>query len=170
LALELLICSATSGMTSSTASVPITVICSLRASKISSMSLLGGSASVTSLSRRAARGPLVQAAMVLRRVALSAQNVHRSDGARAALARHTHRLRGALVEAVIGSAPIAAEGAVAFGVSWWLVQQALNTAILNLPVVDDLSPTIWALMSTDTGQYGPSRTRRRRHGGGMSRG
>ncbi|QSZ53915.1 transposase family protein [Paenarthrobacter sp. AT5] len=38
-------------------------------------------------------------------------------------ARSTQRLREALVAAVIGSGRAAAEAAVSFGVSWWLVQR-----------------------------------------------
>ena len=55
-------------------------------------------------------------------------------------ARSTRRLRDALVAAVIGSGRAAAEAAAAFGVSWWLVQQALDSAALTLPDVDALSP------------------------------
>ncbi|GAB3523552.1 transposase [Arthrobacter monumenti] len=57
-----------------------------------------------------------------------------------ARARSTRRLRDALVEAVIGSGRAAAETAAAFGVSWWLVQRALDSAVLTLPDVDALSP------------------------------
>lgn len=55
-------------------------------------------------------------------------------------ARSTRRLRDALVSAVIGSGRAAAEAASSFGVSWWLVQQALNSAALTLPDVDALAP------------------------------
>ncbi len=55
-------------------------------------------------------------------------------------ARSTHRLREALVAAVIGSGRAAAETAASFGVSWWLVQRALDSAALTLPDVDALSP------------------------------
>ena len=57
-----------------------------------------------------------------------------------ARARSTRRLRDALVDAVVGSGRAASEAAAAFGVSWWLVQRALNTAILALPDVNLLSP------------------------------
>ncbi|WP_285249471.1 ISL3 family transposase [Pseudarthrobacter sp. fls2-241-R2A-168] len=55
-------------------------------------------------------------------------------------ARSTHRLREALVAAVIGSGRAAAEAAASSGVSWWLVQRALDTAALTLPDVDALTP------------------------------
>ncbi|MFJ6314434.1 ISL3 family transposase [Pseudarthrobacter oxydans] len=55
-------------------------------------------------------------------------------------ARSTHRLREALVAAVIGSGRAAAEAAASFGVSWWLVQRALDSAALTLPDVDALAP------------------------------
>jgi transposase len=55
-------------------------------------------------------------------------------------ARSTRRLRDALVAAVIGSGRAAAEAASSFGVSWWLVQRALDSAALTLPDVDDLAP------------------------------
>jgi transposase len=55
-------------------------------------------------------------------------------------ARSTHRLREALVAAVIGSGRAAAEAASSFGVSWWLVQRALDSAALTLPDVDALAP------------------------------
>ncbi|MDR7159813.1 ISL3 family transposase [Arthrobacter sp. BE255] len=55
-------------------------------------------------------------------------------------ARSTHRLREALAAAVIGSGRAAAEAAASFGVSWWLVQQALDSAALTLPDVDALAP------------------------------
>lgn len=54
--------------------------------------------------------------------------------------RSTARLRTALVEAVISSGRSATEMATGFGVSWWLVQRALNTAVLALPDVDTLAP------------------------------
>ena len=57
-----------------------------------------------------------------------------------ARARSTRRLREALVAAVIGSGRAASETAAAFGVSWWLVQRALDSAVLTLPDVDGLSP------------------------------
>ncbi|MDT0193804.1 transposase family protein [Arthrobacter sp. AB6] len=55
-------------------------------------------------------------------------------------ARSTRRLRDALVAAVIGSGRAAAEAASSFGVSWWLVQRALDSAALTLPDVDALAP------------------------------
>jgi transposase len=55
-------------------------------------------------------------------------------------ARSARPLRDALVTAVITSGRAAAETAAAFGVSWWLVQRALNTAALTLPDVDKLAP------------------------------
>lgn len=51
----------------------------------------------------------------------------------------TRRLREALVSAVIGSGRTAAEAAASFGVSWWLVQRALDPAALTLPDVDALA-------------------------------
>jgi transposase len=55
-------------------------------------------------------------------------------------ARSTRRLQDALVSAVIGSGRAAAEAAASFGVSWWLVQRALDSAALTLPDVDALAP------------------------------
>lgn len=55
-------------------------------------------------------------------------------------ARSTRRLRDALVAAVIGSGRAAEEAASSFGVSWWLVQRALDSAALTLPDVDALAP------------------------------
>nr|WP_281356147.1 transposase [Arthrobacter mobilis] len=55
-------------------------------------------------------------------------------------ARSTRRLRDALVSAVINSGRAAAEAAAAHGVSWWLVQDALNQAATQLPDVDRLRP------------------------------
>ncbi|WP_441401059.1 ISL3 family transposase [Arthrobacter sp. 2YAF22_2] len=55
-------------------------------------------------------------------------------------ARSTRRLREAWVAAVIGSGRAAAEAATSFGVSWWLVQRALDSAALTLPDVDALAP------------------------------
>lgn len=57
-----------------------------------------------------------------------------------AFSRSTARLRTALVEAVISSGRSATETATGFGVSWWLVQRALNAAVLALPDVDTLAP------------------------------
>jgi hypothetical protein len=42
--------------------------------------------------------------------------------------------------AVIGSGRAAAEAAAPFGVSWWLVQRAMDSAALTLPDVDALAP------------------------------
>lgn len=50
------------------------------------------------------------------------------------------RLREALVATVIGSGRAAAGAATSFGVSWWLVQRALDSAALTLPDVDALAP------------------------------
>lgn len=55
-------------------------------------------------------------------------------------ARSTGRLRNMLVSAVIDSGRAATETAVAHGVSWWLVQRALNLAATRLPDVDKLRP------------------------------
>jgi hypothetical protein len=44
------------------------------------------------------------------------------------------------VAAVIGSGRAAAEAASSFGVSWWLVRRALNSAARTLPDVDALAP------------------------------
>lgn len=54
--------------------------------------------------------------------------------------RSTQRLREGLVAAVIGFERAAAEAAVSFGVSWWLVQRAWDSAALTLPDVDALAP------------------------------
>ncbi|WP_258190871.1 ISL3 family transposase [Arthrobacter sp. PAMC25284] len=56
------------------------------------------------------------------------------------LARSTRRLRDMLVSAVIDSSRAATEAAAAHGVSWWLVQRALNMAATRLPDVDKLRP------------------------------
>jgi transposase len=55
-------------------------------------------------------------------------------------ARSTRRLLGALVDAVIRSGRAAVEAAAAHGVSWWLVQKALDAAAATLPDVDALAP------------------------------
>ncbi|MFJ6158859.1 transposase [Pseudarthrobacter sp. NPDC092184] len=60
-------------------------------------------------------------------------------------ARTTRWLRYALVAAVIGSGRAAAEAASSFGVSWWLVQRALDSAALTLPDVDALAPRMLGL-------------------------
>jgi transposase len=55
-------------------------------------------------------------------------------------ARSTARLRAALVDAVILSGRAAMEVAAVHGVSWWLVQKALDAAAATLPDVDALAP------------------------------
>ncbi|WP_344301246.1 transposase [Sinomonas flava] len=55
-------------------------------------------------------------------------------------ARSRARLRGALVDAVVRSGRAALEGARAYGVSWWLVQKALDAAAATLPDVDAVAP------------------------------
>ncbi len=55
------------------------------------------------------------------------------------LRRSTGRLWEALLSAVIGSGRAVSETASAFGVSWWLVQEAVNEAALTLPDVDSLT-------------------------------
>lgn len=55
-------------------------------------------------------------------------------------ARSTARLLGALVDAVVASGRSAVEAAAAHGVSWWLVQKALDAAVATLPDVDALAP------------------------------
>ena len=67
-------------------------------------------------------------------------------------ARSTRRLRDALVSAVIGSGRAAAETASSFGVSWWLVQRALDSAALTLPMLEPWHLGCWASMNTATGQ------------------
>lgn len=57
-----------------------------------------------------------------------------------ARSRSTRRLRDSLVSAVIDSGRAVSETAAAFGVSWWLVQTALNNAALTLPDIDQLAP------------------------------
>ncbi|WP_336853858.1 ISL3 family transposase [Sinomonas albida] len=54
--------------------------------------------------------------------------------------RATGRLLGALVDAVVLSGRAAVEAAAAHGVSWWLVQKALDLAAATLPDVDALAP------------------------------
>jgi transposase len=56
------------------------------------------------------------------------------------LARSTRRLQNSLVSAVIESGRAATETAAAHGVSWWLVQRALDAAAARLPDVDKLRP------------------------------
>ena len=55
-------------------------------------------------------------------------------------ARSIRRLPDMLVSAVIDSGRAATEAAAAHGVSWWLVQRALNMAATRLPDVDKLGP------------------------------
>ncbi|WP_435875192.1 ISL3 family transposase [Pseudarthrobacter oxydans] len=55
-------------------------------------------------------------------------------------ARSTRRLRETLVDAVIDSGRAVSETAMAFGISWWLVQQVIGDAALRLPDVDLLAP------------------------------
>ncbi|MDI3213096.1 transposase family protein [Arthrobacter sp. AL12] len=55
-------------------------------------------------------------------------------------ARSTRRLRETVLDAVITSGRAVSETAVAFGVSWWLVQQVISQAALRLPDVDLLAP------------------------------
>jgi transposase len=54
--------------------------------------------------------------------------------------RSTRRLRETLVDAVIDSGRAVSETAMAFGISWWLVQQVIGDAALRLPDVDLLAP------------------------------
>ena len=55
-------------------------------------------------------------------------------------ARSTRRLKESLVSAVVDSSRAVLETAKSFGVSWWLVQDALNSAVTMLPDVDRLRP------------------------------
>lgn len=55
-------------------------------------------------------------------------------------ARSTRRLRQTVPEAVITSGRAVSETALAFGISWWLVQQVTGDAALRLPDVDLLAP------------------------------
>lgn len=55
-------------------------------------------------------------------------------------ARSTRRLKDALVSAVISSGRAVSETAAAYGISWWLVQEAVNGAAVTLPEVDKLAP------------------------------
>ena len=55
-------------------------------------------------------------------------------------ARSTRRLTDQVVAAVIGSGRAVSETASAFGVSWWLVQEAITQAALTLPDVDASVP------------------------------
>ncbi|VXB55415.1 hypothetical protein ARTHRO9AX_180341 [Arthrobacter sp. 9AX] len=54
--------------------------------------------------------------------------------------RSTRRLRDALVATVIRAGRAATEAASSFGVSWWLVQRALDSGALTLPDVGALEP------------------------------
>jgi hypothetical protein len=63
------------------------------------------------------------------------------DGPGLARARSTCRRREALVAAVMGSGMVAAaDTAASFGVSWWLVQRAFDSAALTLRDFDALAP------------------------------
>src|SRR6185312_14268703 len=53
-------------------------------------------------------------------------------------ARSTRRLKESLVSVVIDSSRAVFEAARAFGVSWWLVQEAINAAATTLPDVNQL--------------------------------
>ncbi|MBG6226784.1 transposase [Arthrobacter sp. CAN_A2] len=55
-------------------------------------------------------------------------------------ARSTRRLSEHVVSAVITSGRAVSETAASFGVSWWLVQDAVNRAALRLPDVDAMAP------------------------------
>lgn len=55
-------------------------------------------------------------------------------------ARSTRRLRQTVLDAVITSGRAVSETAMAFGISWWLVQQVIGQAALRLPDVDLLTP------------------------------
>ena len=55
-----------------------------------------------------------------------------------ARARSTVRLKDALVAAVIVSGRSAREAVGAHGVSWWLVQAAINAVVVLLAAVDDV--------------------------------
>ena len=55
-------------------------------------------------------------------------------------ARSTRGLRETVLDAVITSGRAVSETAMAFGISWWLVQQAIGDAALRLPDVDLLAP------------------------------
>lgn len=46
---------------------------------------------------------------------------------------------------MIGSGRAAAKAATSFGVSWWLVQRALDSAALTLPDVDALTPRMFGI-------------------------
>ena len=48
------------------------------------------------------------------------------------------------MDAVIDSGRAVSETALAFGISWWLVQQVIGDAALRLPDVDLLVPRISA--------------------------
>ncbi|MFF1880615.1 hypothetical protein ACFVVC_03995 [Pseudarthrobacter sp. NPDC058196] len=72
---------------------------------------------------------------------------------------------------VIGSGRAAAGAATSFGVSWWLVQRALDSAALTLPDVDALAPRMLGIaMNTATGPCGSSATRPPRPGNAMNHG
>lgn len=54
-------------------------------------------------------------------------------------ARCLTRLRAAVLEAVVASGRAVDEVAGAFAVAWWTVQAAINTAVMTLPAVDDVT-------------------------------
>lgn len=54
--------------------------------------------------------------------------------------RRCQRLRDTVLDAVIISGRAVSETAIAFGISWWLVQHAIGDAALRLPDVDLMAP------------------------------
>jgi transposase len=85
-------------------------------------------------------------------------------------ARSTRRLRQTVLDAVITSGRAVSETAMAFGISWWLVPQAIGDAALRLPDVDLLAPRMLAI---DEHRYRSVRffqDPERRSGPGTSRG
>nr|WP_246262997.1 helix-turn-helix domain-containing protein [Arthrobacter mobilis] len=85
-------------------------------------------------------------------------------------ARSTRRLRDALVSAVINSGRAAAETAAAHGVSWRLVQDALNHAATLLPDVDRLQPRMLGIDEHGSARCASSMTRRPTSGNATSPG
>ncbi|MEO5316245.1 hypothetical protein PV772_19355 [Pseudarthrobacter sp. CC12] len=67
-------------------------------------------------------------------------DIHRGNSPGPAPGTLHPRLRDALVSAATGSGRAAAEAALSFGVSWWLVQRALDSVAPTLPDVDALAP------------------------------
>ncbi|WP_155854340.1 hypothetical protein [Arthrobacter sp. MA-N2] len=59
-----------------------------------------------------------------------------SFGLRGVRVEAARRLRYALVATVTGSGRAGAEASSSFGVSWWLVKRALDSATLTMPNVD----------------------------------